>query len=85
MENYCNSFNEVQKKTINWNKYHCDATTETPNQYLNHLINQSFQKVNIIFILFGGYFFPKMNIKDYNVMINERTFFGQSVILGCAA
>ena len=31
------------KRTINWNKYHSKISTETPNQYLDYLIDPSFQ------------------------------------------
>ena len=31
------------KRTINWNKYQSNISTERPNQYLDYLINSSFQ------------------------------------------
>ena len=37
------------KRTINWNKHQSEPTIQTRNQYLNHLIDPSFQVVNIIF------------------------------------
>ena len=52
------------------------------NRYLNHLVDPSFQGVNIIFLLFfenqGGrtsysnYYLPKVSIKYYNVMIDVK-------------
>ena len=30
------------KKTIHWNKYQWDTKTYAQNQYLNHLVDQSF-------------------------------------------
>ena len=39
------------KRTINWNKYESSPKTYAQNRYLNHLINPSFQGVNIIFVL----------------------------------
>ena len=39
------------KITINWNKYQSEPTTKTRNQYLNHLIDPSFQGVNRLFVL----------------------------------
>ena len=39
------------KRTINWNKYESNIKTFGQNKYLNHLINPSFQGVNILFIL----------------------------------
>ena len=34
------------KRTINWVKYQSKKSMERPNQYLNYLINASFQGVN---------------------------------------
>ena len=39
------------KRTINWNKYQSDPKTYTQNQYLNHLIDPSFERVNRLFPL----------------------------------
>ena len=39
------------KRTINWNKYQSDPKTYAQNQYLNHLVDPSFQGVNGLFIL----------------------------------
>ena len=39
------------KRTINWNKFESSSKTYAQNRYLNHLINPSFQGVNIIFVL----------------------------------
>ena len=71
------------KRTINWNKY------QTQNRYLNYLIDPSFQEVNRIFIFpfennahqkgYKQYFDPTVEIKDYNVMIDEKNFFDQPV------
>ena len=57
------------------------------NRYLNYLINPSFQGVNRLFVLafenengrtsHSTYCLPKVEIKDYNVMINGRNFFDQ--------
>ena len=41
----------VFKRTINWNKYQSEPTIQTQNQYLNHLIDPSFQVVNRLFVL----------------------------------
>ena len=57
--------------------------------YLNHLINPSFQGVNKLFVLsfenendrtsHSTYYLPKVEIKDYNVMIDGRNFFDQPI------
>ena len=39
------------KRTINWNKCQTKVSTEGVNQYLDFLINPSFQGVNKIFVL----------------------------------
>ena len=38
------------KRTINWNKYEPKLTVEQRNQYLDFLINRSFQGVNRLFV-----------------------------------
>ena len=72
---------------INWNKYQTDLKTYTQNQYLNHLVDPNFQVVNRLFLLsfenkngrtsHSEYYFPKVEIKDYNVKIDGRKFFDQ--------
>ena len=58
-------------------------------RYLNHLVNPSFQGINRLFVFFfeneddrtshSTYYLPKVEIKDYNVMIDGRTFFDQAI------
>ena len=77
------------KRKINWNKYESSIKTFAQNRYLNYLINPSFQGVNRLFVLpfeneNGGtshstYYLPKVEIKDYSVMIDGRNFFDQSI------
>ena len=77
------------KRTINWNKYESSPKTYAQNRYLNHLINPSFQGVNRLFVLsfenedertsHSTYYLPKVEIKDYNVMIDGRNFFDQPI------
>ena len=60
-----------------------------PNQYLDFLIDLNFQGVNGLFILSfekedhrkvsTGYYLPKVEMKDYSVMIDGKNFFNQSV------
>ena len=38
------------KRTINWNKYQSKPESLRRNQYLNYLINPSFQGVNRLFV-----------------------------------
>ena len=56
---------------------------------MNYLINPSFQGVNRLFvlsfeneddrILHSTYYLPKVELKDYNVMIDGRNFFDQPI------
>ena len=75
------------KRTINWNKYESNIKTFAQNRYLNHLINPSFQGVNRLFVLsfeneddrtsHSTYYLPKVEIKDYNVMVDHKNIFDQ--------
>ena len=78
------------KRTINWNKYQSKKKKlERPNQYSDYLLDQSFQGVNRLFVLsfqneaqrtsHKGYYLPTVVIKNYNVMIDGKTFFDQPV------
>ena len=73
------------KRTINWSKFETSKKTFAQNRHLNHLINPSFQRVNRLFVLSfenendrtsdSTYYLPKVEIKDYNVMVDGRNFF----------
>ena len=77
------------KRTINWNKYESNIKTFAQNRYLNYLINPSFQGLSRPFVLsfedendrtsHSTYYFPKVEIKDYNFMIDGRNFFHQPI------
>ena len=77
------------KKIINWNKYQSDPKPYAQNQYLNHLVDPSFQGVNKIFVLSfetengrtsnSNYYLLKVEIKDYNVVIDAKIFFDQPI------
>ena len=73
------------KKTITWNKYESSIKTFPQNRYSNYLMNPSFQEVKGLSVLsfenendrtsHSTYYLPKVEIKDYNVMIDGRNFF----------
>ena len=77
------------KRKINWNKYQSDPKTYAQNQYLNHLVDLSFQGVNRLFVLsfenengrtsHSEYHLSKVEIKDYNVRIDGKNFFDQLI------
>ena len=73
------------KRTIKWNKYRSEMTNQTKTNYLNYLIDPTFTKVNRLFVLsfeneedrtsFSKYYVPKVEIKDFNVLIDGKRFF----------
>ena len=75
------------KRTINWNKYQAKVSTERVNQYLDYLIDPSFQGVRRLFVLpFENeaqrtsekrYYIPTREIK--NVTIDGQNFFDQPI------
>ena len=79
----------IFKKTISSNKFESSIKTFAQNRYLNYLINPSFQGVNRLIVLafenengrtsHSTYHLPKVEIKDYNVMIDGRNFFHQPI------
>ena len=66
------------KRTINWNKY--QSKIETQSQYLDYLIELSFEGFDRLFVLsfednahqtsYNRYFLPTVEIKDYNFIID---------------
>ena len=77
------------KRTISWNKYPSKPELLPQNLNLNHLIEPSFQGVNILFVLTfendvqrtsnKTYYLPNVEIKDCDVMIDGKNFFDQPV------
>ena len=77
------------KRTNSWNKYLLKPELLVQNTNLNHLIEPSFQGVNRIFVLAfendaqrisnKRYYIPNVEIKDYNVMIDGKSFLDQPV------
>ena len=72
------------KRTIKWNKCRSEMTNQTKTDQLNHLIDPTFIKINKLFFLsfenekdrisFSKYYVPKVEIKDFNVSVDEKTF-----------
>ena len=73
------------KRTIKWNKYRSEMTNQTQNNNLNYLIDPTFTKVNRLFVLsfeneddrtsHSKYYVPNVQIKDFNVLIDGKSFF----------
>ena len=72
------------KRTIKWNKYRSEMTSQTKTNYINNLIDPAFTKVNRLFVLsfkyeedrtsFSKFYVPKVEIKDFNVLIDGKRF-----------
>ena len=76
------------KRTISWNKFLAKPELSAQNANLNNLIEPSFQGVNRLFVLVfendtqrisKKRYIPNVEMKDYNVMIDGKNFFDQSV------
>ena len=60
-------------------------TNQIKTNHLNYLIDPTFIKVNRLFVLsfeneedrtsFSEYYVPKVEIKDFNVLIHGKSFF----------
>ena len=75
------------KRTIKWNKYRSQMTIEPQNNNLNYLIDPTFTNVNRLFVLsfsrntntdsrysYSNYYAPKVEVKDFNVLIDGKSF-----------
>ena len=76
------------KRTIKWNKYRSQITIQPKNNNLNYLVDPTFINVNKLFVLsftrdnkgdnrdaFSDYYVPNVEIKDFNVLIDGKSFF----------
>ena len=76
------------KRTIKWNKYRSEISNQPKSNNLNYLIDPTISKVNRIFVLsfkikededdsasFSKYYTPTVEIKDYNLLIDGKSFF----------
>ena len=76
------------KRTIKWSKYRLQMSIQNNNNNLNYLIDPAFTSVNRLFILsftknangdhrdsFSSYYAPNVQIKDFNVIIDGKSFF----------
>ena len=67
-----------------WSKYRSQAINQTATNNLNYLIDPTFNNVNRLFVLafeneedrssFEKYYMPTVEIKDYNVLIDQKPF-----------
>ena len=80
------------KRTISWNKYRSEITTQTKNNDLDYPIDPAFTNINRLFVLsfkngnddptrdsFYKYYMSLVEIKDFNALIDNKPFFDQPV------
>ena len=73
------------KRTVTWNKYRSEISNQAKNNHLNYLIDPTLTNVNRLFVLslenetdrhsFSKYYVPKIEVKDFNVLIDGKLFF----------
>ena len=71
------------KRTIKWNKYSSEMTSQTKSNNLINLIDPTLNKVSRLFVLsfedeedrasFSKYYTPK----DFNVLVDRKSFFDE--------
>ena len=80
------------ERSVYWNKYKAILTDYAANSYIRERLNASFQGVNKLFVLpyahgdnvtnensYRKYFLPRLKIKNYNIEIDGRNFYDQSI------
>ena len=89
-ENYIKLLEQLKsgfKRTIKWNKYRLQMTIQ-PQNNLNYLIDPAFTNAYRLFVLsfaknilgdkrdsFSHYYVQNVEIKDFNVLIDGKSFF----------
>ena len=76
------------KGTVKWNIYKSQMIVQPQNNNLNYLIDPTFTNVNRLFVLsfardnasdnidyFSDYYVPNVEIKDFNILIDGKSFF----------
>ena len=73
------------KRTIRWNKYRSEMSNQNKTDNLNYLVDLTFTKVNRLFVLsfeneedrtsYFNHYTPIIEITDFNVLIDGKSFF----------
>ena len=76
------------KRTVKWNEHRCQMAIQSQNNNLHYSSDPTFTKVNRLFVLsfarnaegdhkdsFSRYYVPNVEIKDFNVLIDGKSFF----------
>ena len=87
-ENYNKLLEQLKagfQKTIKWNKYRSEMSNQTKNKHFDYLIDPTITNINRLFVLsfenendrtsFSKHHIPKVEIKDFNVLIDGKPFF----------
>ena len=80
------------RKTVSWNKYRSEITTQPKNNNLDYIIDPTSRNINRLFVhlfkncdddptikSFDEYYILLVEIKDFNVLIDSKPFFDQPV------
>ena len=72
------------ERTVEWNKYRSEMSNQAINNNLDYLIDLTFTNVNRLFVLsyenetdrtsYSNYYMPKVEIKDFNILIDRKPF-----------
>ena len=90
--NFFGNIKQGFKRKISWNKYRSEITTQPKDSNLDYLIDLTFRNINRLFVLsfkngdddptryyFDQYYMSSVEIKDFNILIDNKPFFDQPV------
>ena len=90
--NFLENIKQGFKRTISWNKYRSEITTQPKNNDLDYLIDPTFRNIDRVYVLsfkngnndptrdsFVKYYMPLVEIKDFNALFDNKPFFDQPV------
>ena len=89
---FLENIKQGSKRTISWNKYRSEITTQAKNNNLDYLFDQKFRNINRLFVFSfkndndnptrdstKKYYMPLVEIKDFNALMDNKPFFEQLV------
>ena len=89
---FLENIKQGSKRTISFNKFRSERTTQPKSNNLNYLIDPTFRNINILFVLsfencnnnltrdsFEKYYMLLGEIKYFNALIDNKLFFDQPV------
>ena len=82
---FLEQFKSRYKRTLKWKKYRSEMTHQTKTNNLSYLVDPTVNKVNRLFFWlfeteedrtsFSKHYTPKVETKDFNMLINGNSFF----------